>query len=931
MRRFAAAASLCAPLLAVAAAPATPVAPKQDAPPVVELSPFVVDAQQDTGYVANDTLSGTRTRTSLKDVPSAVSVFTADLLADLAAIGEKDVLLYSASAVAELGDQNANVSGNNLGQPGFQHRIRGQPASRARNYFVSLVPPDTYNLERFEESRGPNAILFGMGGAGGLLNQTTKRANLARSQTTLTGTFGSDNLRRGEVDHNQVIAPRKFAVRVNGMAVDGDSWRPFEFSHERRGDVAAALQISPRIKFTAEHEKGFIHDSVSRQFGAADNFTLWNDQGRPTSASRTANAAQGIALGANQQRVTVIGNDGSVHNFQQMPQTTTDVSRRGAAITDERIIPRAAYLEGPGSERFIDFHSETAFLELQPAKDLFVELAADYQHSEYSKYDPLIRSYQIFGEPSTVYREGTANPYAGKLYVDATWRLVKQRDNQRTLRGTASYAFNLGRWGRHNISGMGQQTRNRYFRDSLWAVLLDRPFNAAPYNARNQIATRHYITNPADAAQYSLASWRQIPAQLTVAMDAGAAPQTFRTGWVTNASGKNDDWTVIRSYVASTQSYFFHDRLVASLGFRRDERFSYTRASVMDPATGAFVIDRGAVTLTPDAANESSVGLVFHATPWLSLIYNQSQNAGDAGTRGTLIPDGSLQPISRGKGRDAGITLSLLQRRVFLRLAYYETSMIDDGKSSAANGNTIDRNDRIVDTMIADRIVTTAEAQALRYPGAMDIDLYDRRSTGWELNLTANPTAKWRMLLNGSQGKSVETNMLKRTRSIMDALLATWARARQTSTTTGGTTVAQEIADFHSWFNGTTAVEGKSSLGDREWQLKFFNRYQFDEGVLKGFYVGGGWRYQSAPTIGVNTTTGVFYRGESVTEVDALVGYQTRWSWLGRNTRVSLQLNGSDLLHRRDYFSVRRDPNGLLSTIRIVDPASYKLQAKLTF
>lgn len=210
-------------------------------------------------------------------------------------------------------------------------------------------------------------------------------------------------------------------------------------------------------------------------------------------------------------------------------------------------------------------------------------------------------------------------------------------------------------------------------------------------------------------------------------------------------------------------------------------------------------------------------------------------------------------------------------------------------------------------------------------------DLLDRETTGYELNLTANPNNNWRLILSASQGKSVESNMLKRTTAIMPELLRLWRSARQTTVTSASRTVAQEIADFQLWYDSNTAIEGVGSLGDREWQVKFFNRYNFGDGFLKGAFVGGGWRYQSAPIIGANAVAGIFYQGESITELDLFVGYQTRAAWFGRNARLSFQLNGNDLLQRRDYLSVRRDPNGILSVMRTIDPANYKLQAKINF
>lgn len=43
---------------------------------VIELSPFQVLSDKDVGYVANDTLAGSRLRTNLADVANAISVFT---------------------------------------------------------------------------------------------------------------------------------------------------------------------------------------------------------------------------------------------------------------------------------------------------------------------------------------------------------------------------------------------------------------------------------------------------------------------------------------------------------------------------------------------------------------------------------------------------------------------------------------------------------------------------------------------------------------------------------------------------------------------------------------------------------------------------------------------------------------------------------------
>src|SRR5438128_2263690 len=59
----------------------------------VELSPFTVNTDQDTGYIATDSLVGGRLSTELLKTPSDVTVLTRDFLND---IGATDYIAASA-------------------------------------------------------------------------------------------------------------------------------------------------------------------------------------------------------------------------------------------------------------------------------------------------------------------------------------------------------------------------------------------------------------------------------------------------------------------------------------------------------------------------------------------------------------------------------------------------------------------------------------------------------------------------------------------------------------------------------------------------------------------------------------------------------------------------------------------------------------------
>src|SRR5690349_16498806 len=77
-------------------APASPAAPTEDE--VLQLSPFEVNADEDTGYQATQTLAGTRIRTDLKDVGSAITVVTKQFMEDVGATDNSSLLQYTPNA-----------------------------------------------------------------------------------------------------------------------------------------------------------------------------------------------------------------------------------------------------------------------------------------------------------------------------------------------------------------------------------------------------------------------------------------------------------------------------------------------------------------------------------------------------------------------------------------------------------------------------------------------------------------------------------------------------------------------------------------------------------------------------------------------------------------------------------------------------------------
>ncbi|HEY1107799.1 MAG TPA: hypothetical protein VGE76_04175, partial [Opitutaceae bacterium] len=73
--------------LAVAASAQTAPAPAATPPPsgdVITLSEFSVSAEVDRGYIASETLTGSRVRTPIIDLPYSVNVLTSEFFEDFA-------------------------------------------------------------------------------------------------------------------------------------------------------------------------------------------------------------------------------------------------------------------------------------------------------------------------------------------------------------------------------------------------------------------------------------------------------------------------------------------------------------------------------------------------------------------------------------------------------------------------------------------------------------------------------------------------------------------------------------------------------------------------------------------------------------------------------------------------------------------------------
>lgn len=203
------------PMIAVAADTAADAAAQE---------PIIVTGRAE-GYRVDQSLSATRTETPLLDIPQSLNVVTRERIEDQAFRSLGEVLRYTPGVTVAQGEGNRD-----------QIAIRGQ--NTTADFFTDGVRDDVqyfrplYNLERVEVLKGPNALAFGRGGGGGVVNrvQKTPLDGLAVAGEAIADTFG-DTL--GAADVNLPLGGGA-ALRVNAFYERLDNHRDL-FGGDRWG------------------------------------------------------------------------------------------------------------------------------------------------------------------------------------------------------------------------------------------------------------------------------------------------------------------------------------------------------------------------------------------------------------------------------------------------------------------------------------------------------------------------------------------------------------------------------------------------------------------------------------------------------------------------------------------------------------------------
>jgi len=911
---------LLATLVAVSDADSQTVEKPKEEEAIV-LSPFTVNTQKDTGYLATSTLAGSRLNTSLVDTPASISVMTKDFLDDIAATNVGEALTYALNAEPDRSDNTGNPSASG----DLPLSIRGfGGASLGRNYFSWGLETDTYNTERLDFSRGPNSILFGTGGPGGIINTTTKRAIFGRDQEQLGVRIGAWDDYRATLDLSRQFTS-KFATRLNLVQQSAKNWRDFVNTDRKGAALAATYRPFRNTEVRFDGEYGEYFRVTANNYLPADAVTPWIAGGRQVS-SVFGTVVNGTARSSSRLYVhdPASGTVQSWFGSVTTSNAAAAVAQAGIpkALTDFSVLPLKASIAGDGNRSNSRFNAASVFIE-QRIGDLSLEAAANRQESRrlwlssQNWNDNVVRA-----DPNALLPDGRANPNVGKLYADNFASQQNSKFVTTELRLIAAYNLDLNKvnpWlGSYSVTGLVSERLNKNLTDNLQEVNTT-PAGDANYprslaNANNRIVRRVYLDpfGPGRKGGYDARSYQ---------FNQGGVV----SGFARTANTGNRSRETLGSQMVAAQAKLFKDRLVLTAGLRRDAQKLFSGSATADPVTGVFPIQTLNATSTDYTGDTKTFGSVLHVTSWLSGFYNQSDN---------FVPQSTLTIIGEqlgprlGKGKDFGLKFRLLEGRLFATVTRYQTSEVN--RQNFADGSLIN----------AINTIYIALGDNTRVAGPTSRDGIDTEGKGHELEVTANLTKQWRFTMNFSQTKGTQANNQPRLRSYIATNRVAWATqsARPLIAPISGvpavdpktgqpSTIATALDSLDGYIKNILGANGVTRRQLREYTGSVFTAYTFrsDQTWLNDLTLGGGARYRDKPVVGyVNGIEPFFGKGDVI--VNLLVAKNLKVM----NRRVRLQANLDNILNVNDPIIADADPTGAYRFL-YPNPFRWTFSATVTF
>ncbi|MBI5690273.1 MAG: hypothetical protein HZC55_09240 [Verrucomicrobia bacterium] len=538
------------PSLRSQSAPAPASGPRPASEELVQLSPFVVDVERESGWSANATLSATRTRQELKDVPVNIDAITSDFMEDLGLFTADEVTKFVANVYA------APPMENDAGTDNFSFRGLSQRFNVSRNYFRWYIPSDTYNVERIDFGKGSNSLIFGDVEPGGQGAVFTKRAQF-RNHGSLLAQYGSENAYRVQFDLNRKLRDN-LAVRVNVVRRAEKTFQDFSAYKLDAQHVAVTWRPFRNTEIRVEAEKGEIHNNrgyagvqIREQSARSLSFT---GAGWWFTSDDTNNIFAQSTLPAADRSTANAPAGGSPSLVEGSFFDVTMRNAAGAVVGTKRVYgyPKRYNIRGTFDEQGRPFDTYSITIEQRLGK-LGLELAYNHQNQMGLRNDNFFSS--------TVSLDVNGRPYVESVGID----LKRFGNDVDAFRFTAVYPWQVTRWMKQLLVLSGDYredfTNNyRYFLYNLAGVNAGRALSTT----NDRIRFRAYLDDPQFYSQafFDQFQIRNLP-----------TTPTFQPGlFAYQAAGAGDatEWRQQSAAAVSASGNYFGGRVQTVLGMRRD-------------------------------------------------------------------------------------------------------------------------------------------------------------------------------------------------------------------------------------------------------------------------------------------------------------------------------------------------------------------------
>lgn len=193
------------------------------------LSPFEVTTDRGGGYIASESITGTRIATKLRESPMVVDVVTAEFLKDFGAFD-------LSQQIGWVGNVSPSDSDGSI-------ILRGFASTPYVDGFRRLGPLDLVDTARIEIIKGPAASIYGQTLPGGMINFTSRRPK-TKAENTVNVTGGSNGFFRMDMSSTGPVGKSKKLFYMTNLAT---STRGFEqeWASQQRKNLSQQFMFKP--------------------------------------------------------------------------------------------------------------------------------------------------------------------------------------------------------------------------------------------------------------------------------------------------------------------------------------------------------------------------------------------------------------------------------------------------------------------------------------------------------------------------------------------------------------------------------------------------------------------------------------------------------------------------------------------------------------